>query len=91
MCKDSNINQFIPLHFYEVTEKLPDDNMEKIVIVSTAFMDDLIFISRYDTSRNIWEYRYKDMEQYFSDHVVAWATLEAEWVTGSYPGKWGTQ
>lgn len=91
MCRESKINQFIPLHFYEVSEKLPDDDLEKIVILHTAFMGDLVFLSRYDTSRKMWEYRYKDMEQYFSEHVVAWATFDAEWVTGSYPGKWGTQ
>lgn len=91
MSRDSNINQFIPLHFYEVGERLPDDDLEKIVIVKTAYMGDLVFLSRYDTSRKIWTYPHESMEQYFSDHVIAWASFSPEWVTGTYPGEWGKQ
>lgn len=47
MSRDSNINQFIPLHFYEVSEKLPDDELEKIVIVRGKYMGDLVSLSHY--------------------------------------------
>lgn len=70
----------ISLHFHSPEELLPDDGLEKIVILSTEYMGDLVFLSRYDTSRKIWTYSHEDMEQYFSDHVIAWATFSPEWV-----------
>ena len=90
MSRDSNINQFIPLHFYEVTERLPDDDSYKIVIYKTQLPDKKIdfAIAFYD------EFNGKKWE---TDHlyeligVIAWASFSPEWVTGTYPGEWSKQ
>lgn len=74
------INNPVSLHFYSTEERLPDDFMEKIVIVRTNSMGDLVFLSRYDNSRKIWTYSHEDMEEYFSNHVIAWASFSPDWV-----------
>lgn len=87
MCKDSNINQFIPLHFYEVTEKLPDNDEWKIVICFDKETDEYDFkIAYYSEKFELWF-----DEQSFIAHTIAWASFSPEWVIGRYPGKWGTQ
>jgi len=76
------LNNPIPLHFYSPEERLPDDELQKIVIVRGSYMGDLVFLSHYDTLRKIWRYPCEDMEQYFSNHVIAWASFSPEWVLG---------
>ena len=85
MNRDSNINQFIPLHFYEVGEKLPADDENKIVIyeVPGGFS---AAIGYYNNHYNYWF----DSDGTIED-VIAWASFSPEWVTGTYPGEWGKQ
>lgn len=95
MSRDSKINQFIPLHFYEPSEKLPDkdDWTYKIVVRKSSLTD-----SGYDFS--IAQY-YRNDDTWVDDHlyeidnvnVIAWASFSAGWVTGSesFPEKWGCQ
>lgn len=86
MRRDSNINQFIPLHFYEPSEKLPTDEELKIVICKTQKG----FLS--------WNRAYYDKSGYWHgsgsmSNVIAWASFSPGWVTGSesFPEKWGCQ
>lgn len=92
MSRDSNINQFIPLHFYEVGERLPDDDSYKIVIYKTGiqpfFGKEVDFaIANYDSSEKKWT----SDHLYEIDKIIAWASFSPEWVTGNYPGEWGKQ
>lgn len=93
MRRDSKINQFIPLHFYEPCEKLPEDDSYKIVITHTPLTTSGydFRIANYDKNEKCWydDGLYKIM---FAD-VIAWATFSAGWVTGSesFPEKWNNQ
>lgn len=90
MSRDSNINQFIPLHFYEPSENLPDSDEWKIVIVKTYDKEYTYFIIAYyyETERKWYDYNLYAIDR---DDVVAWASFSAGWVTGTYPGEWGKQ
>lgn len=87
MSRDSNINQFIPLHFYEVTEKLPDEDSYKIVIYKTSLFDKDFAIANYDSFDKKWTTDHL----YEIDKIIAWASFSPEWVIGSYPGGWSKQ
>lgn len=88
MSRDSNINQFIPLHFYEPSEKLPDDDLYKICVTCVKYDEN--YHTRYlwyNEEKNTWYYGSNPA----CDHVIAWASFSPEWVTGTYPGEWGKQ
>ena len=91
MSRDSNINQFIPLHFYEISERLPDDASYKIVIYKTSFFDkEFDFaIASYDSFDKKWTTDHL----YEIDKIIAWATFSPGWVTGTenFPEKWSEQ
>ena len=91
MSRDSNINQFIPLHFYEPSERMPEmteTDDYKIVIVKTYNGIDFR-IAYYDVINRKW---YDDHNYPIeNDKVIAWASFSPEWVTGTYPGEWGKQ
>lgn len=86
MRRDSNINQFIPLHFYEVTERVPDDEHDKIVVVD----NNNFFIAWYSLIYKTWQ---TTEECRPINCVIAWATFSPGWVTGSenFPEKWSEQ
>ena len=92
MRRDSKINQFIPLHFYEPGEKLPDTDDWKIVIVKTYDKEktDFRIAYYYETERKWYDDHLYPIER---DDVVAWASFSSGWVTGSesFPEKWGSQ
>ena len=92
MSRDSNINQFIPLHFYEVNEREPEEDQRVIVLYT-------------DMSGNIqadfalfWVNKYTKKGSFFIDEcgcvsAIAWATFSPGWVTGTenFPEKWSEQ
>ena len=86
MRRDSNINQFIPLHFYEPSEKLPDDNGCKIIIYKSIYGELGCDFACFSGKR--WYSLIGIM-----DDVIAWASFSPGWVTGSesFPEKWGSQ
>ena len=86
MRRDSNINQFIPLHFYEVSERLPEDDSYKIVICD----DGEFCFGYYFSECKVWA----TMDECIPiENVIAWASFSPGWVTGSesFPEKWSTQ
>lgn len=85
MSRESNINQFIPLHFYEVGERLPDDETNKIVICN----DGEFCIGFYVHINDAWYVDNLNFDCIYN--VIAWASFSPEWVTGTYPGEWGKQ
>ena len=90
MSRDSNINQFIPLHFYEPSEKLPADDDWKIVIVKTynKKKTDFRIASWYENDNKWYDDHLYGIEK---DYVIAWASFSPDWVVGTYPGEWGKQ
>ena len=93
MSRESNINQFIPLHFYEPRERMPEiteTDDYKIVIVRTFNKTNIDYrMAYYDVIDDKW---YDDhLYQIEKDDVIAWASFSPEWVTGTYPGEWSKQ
>ena len=86
MRRDSKINQFIPLHFYEPSEKLPEDGECKIIVYKAACGDITYDVACYNKNR--W-YSLVGI----IDDIIAWASFSPGWVTGSesFPEKWGSQ
>ena len=74
------LNNPIPLHFYEVSERLPDDDSYKIVIYKTTLFDkEFDFaIASYDSFDKKWTTDHL----YEIDKIVAWASFSPDWVLG---------
>ena len=92
MRRDSKINQFIPLHFYELSEKLPEEDQRVIVIYTSSTGDIQCDFALY------WVNKYTNEGAFFIEEcgcvsAIAWATFNPGWVTGtdSFPEKWGSQ
>ena len=92
MRRDSNINQFIPLHFYELSEKLPEEDQRVIVIYTSNTGDIQCDFALY------WVNKYTNAGSFFIEEcgcvsAIAWASFSPGWVTGSesFPEKWGSQ
>lgn len=102
MRRDSKINQFIPLHFYEPDEKMPADDSKVILIyIKTGDTPTYYYtvMALYKEYGEISPRFYTSVTNRFIDpkderiKIIAWATFNPGWVTGfeSFPEKWGSQ
>lgn len=92
MRRTDTINHFIALNFYEVGEKLPEEDQRVIVIYTSSTGDIQCDFALY------WVNKYTNEGTFFIEEcgcvsAIAWATFSPEWVTGDekLPEKWSEQ